>query len=314
MLWVRAPANESDEGSPPPTVVRSLAAFCAEHGLDEEAMLAVSRGEQDDHEGWQCGEVVEYDEAPEQEPMAAEVEELTETASKSKVKAAAKATAKSTAVEVSDDDDEAAEEGADTAEADAAPAAKTPPPVQGRKMIVGFVAPMLVLQVLKRFDQTSAEFLMGLRATYFAIVALNTLVQMILQWRIAVRNDPTPVTSFNPLAMLLGGGGNAKKTAAQYDREQLNSLRTSYRLGTLFVCFLHFKMKMTQPLVYSGVSGIVDLVFNPLVQIYLFGQAAEGAYKRPFGSAGMPAPGGGGAPPGLASLFNNSMPSLPAMK
>ena len=59
----------------------------------------------------------------------------------------------------------------------------------------------------------------------------------------------------------------------------LAALRTSYRLGTLFVCFLHFKMKMTQPLVYSGVSGIVDLVFNPLVQIYLFGQAAEGAYR-----------------------------------
>ena len=76
--------------------------------------------------------------------------------------------------------------------------------------------------MLKRFDQTSTEFLMGLRAAYFAIVALNTLVQMILQWRIGVRDDPTPVTSFNPLAMLMGGGGNAKKTAAQYDREQLN--------------------------------------------------------------------------------------------
>ena len=50
-------------------------------------------------------------------------------------------------------------------------------------------------------------------------------------------------------------------------------------------CFLHFKMKMHQPLVYSCCSGVIDLYYHPLVKIHLLGAKAEGALKRPFGAA-----------------------------
>ena len=75
-------------------------------------------------------------------------------------------------------------------------------------------------------------------------------------------------------------------------------------------------MKMWQPLVYSSVSGVIDLWYNPLIQIYLLGRAAEGPYARPFGAvgpvaSGLPggaAPGAGGGAPGggLAALLNAS--------
>ena len=314
LLWVRGPppADDDDDGSSAPLqLVRSLSKFCEEHELDEEAMLAVSRGERDEYDGWTCGAAVEYD-APKPKP-------------KPKPAAAAKQTTK--AASASDDADEAvevetavAEEMDDDGDAEGDEAAKPPTPqvsaFQRNKMIVGMVAPMGVVQVLKMFDQTKPEFLTYLRGVFFGLIALNTLVQMLLDWRIASTNDETPVKApMDPLAMLMGGlgGGGAKpkQTAAEYDQKQLNSLRTSYRIGCLFTCFLHFKLKMTQPLIYSCTSSVVDLFFNPLVNIHLLGKEADGPFKRPFGAADGPPPNplaammgsppGGGAAPAKAT-------------
>ena len=71
---------------------------------------------------------------------------------------------------------------------------------------------------------------------------------MLLEWRIRSKNDETLVARpLNPLAMLMGGGASSgKQTAAAYDREQLASMRNSYRIGCALTCFLHFKMKMMQ--------------------------------------------------------------------
>lgn len=78
-------------------------------------------------------------------------------------------------------------------------------------------------------------------------------------------------------------------------------------------CFLHFKMKMWQPLVYSSVSGVIDLYYNPLVQIHLLGAKAEGHNARPFGGPGLmgglpgaPSPGASPGGGGLAALLNAS--------
>ena len=338
-FWVR----NGTEGSL--QLVHDLGAFCEENELDEEAMLAVSRGEAEEHDGYTCGVPSAYDEPPQ------------------KKKAATRAAVQ--AKEVSADEEEDGEEEAaevrvisedDEEEANAAaPAAKTPAPNM-QKMLVGMLAPMGVLQVgytlshgphhrlsqppiahelltqlrshltclqvVKRFDQKSPAFLARLRGVFFAMVAFNCLVQMLLDWRIKSTNDETLVAKpMNPIAMLMGGGGGSgKQTAAAYDREQLGSMRNSYRIGCAITCFLHFKMKMMQPIVYSSVSGLVDLYYHPLVNIHLFGKKSEGQFARPFGGAGpmgggnplgglggSPAAGaGGGAGGGLAALLNAS--------
>jgi len=244
--------------------VRSLGAFCDEHDLDEEAMLAVSRGETDEHEGWACEAVNEYD-AP------------TETV---------------TVEDVVEDDGEAEAAEAADGEAVDADAAAPPamPPMQMNKMLLGFLAPMGATRLLKRFDQTSPQYLIGLRAFFFAVIGFNVLVQFLLGWRIGAADDTTtlPAVPANPLSMLFGGGAAkpATKTVREYDREQLKSMRSSYQFGCLFNLFLHFQMKMQQPLVYSSVSGLIDLFYNPLVQIHLLGKKPEGPYKRPFGGGG----------------------------
>lgn len=194
LLWVRSPDDDTLR------VVRSLSSFCEEHELDEDAMLAVSRGEAEDHEGWQCG-------------VASEYEPPTKSAA-GKSDGAAEAIEEDEAVEVVETEpleEEEEEEG--TGAAAERPA---PPPPQMSKMVIGLVAPMAVLQVLKAFDQSSAEYLMGLRGAFFGIIALNTLVQLLLEWRIAATKDATPVQApFNPLSMLMGGATKKEQTARE---------------------------------------------------------------------------------------------------
>ena len=66
-LWVKRPGNKKL------VIVESLASLCAENELDEEAMMAVSRGELDDYKGWECGEMeCEDDDEADDEATTAE--------------------------------------------------------------------------------------------------------------------------------------------------------------------------------------------------------------------------------------------------
>lgn len=197
LLWVRPPSNDTDDadGAEPLMLVRSLSAFCEEHDLDEEAMLAVSRGEEEAHQGWQCGPIAQYDnqeatdeqeksevkaKKPKAEAEDGEKPELKAAAKTSKAGAKSKAAPRARAAEPEEDD-------ADDEEASSAAAADKPQPPPSpfnRKMIIGFVAPMVVLRLLKLLDQESPSYVMLLRGGFFAVIAFNTLVQMLLEWRI----------------------------------------------------------------------------------------------------------------------------------
>ena len=275
-------AAADGNSSTAPIFVRSLRAFCDEHDLDEEAMVAVASGDAEEHNGWLCEEALEYE---------AEVVTVED------VQASDESSGEATS-------DKASSGEATSDKAAAAPAKPAMPPMQMNKMILGFIAPMAVMRVLKRFDQTSANYMLGLRCAFFGVIALNVFVQFLLQWRIRAANDTAmmPAAPPNPLAALMGGSKAPQaKTVAEYDREQLKSLRTSYQFGCLLQLFLHFQMKLTQPMVYSSISSLIDLVYNPLVQIHLLRKPAEGPNKRPFGSGA-----------GLGALLNAGAPAADA--
>lgn len=280
-IWVKRPGSKRLE------IISSLSTLCAEQGLDEEAMLAVARGEADDYEGWECGE--------------ADCEESDEAAADG-------ADVVSEAAEGADDTDDTAEP-ADEAEAkDAAPAtdATPPAPAFGSKMIVGLIAPMAGTQLMKRFDEKSPNFLLGLRGCFTACVAVHTAVDMLLQAKIRLANETELVKAApNPLSMLMGGGlGAAAQTAREYDLSQLGQMRNSFRMGVVVVALMHWKFKFNQVLVYQGIQTLIELFYHPLVQIHLLGRAATGALGRPFGS--------GQGQPDMAALFKGLAGPAPA--
>lgn len=251
-LWVKRPGNKKL------VIVESLASLCAENDLDEEAMMAVSRGELDDYKGWECGEMECEDEEDDDEAT--------------------------TESEAGQDADEEAEEAADAEPAK--PAAAAPPPMS--KMVVGLVAPMLAVQIMKRFDETKPEFLLWLRGAYTATVVIHTVTDLVLQQAIASKDDQTLVKQeFNPLSMLFGGAAAASpQTARAYDMAQLAKARNSFRMGVVVVALLHWKFKWTQMLAYQAAQNLVELFYHPLVQIHLLGQPSAGPLSRPFGSGG----------------------------
>jgi hypothetical protein len=275
-LWVKRP------GTKKLVIIDSLASLCVENELDEEAMMAVSRGEVDDHKGWECGEM--------------ECEDGTDETADDDATTEAEAGEEEQANEEADGE-------ADAEPSEPAAAAATPPAMS--KMVVGMVAPMLAVQLMKRFDETKPEFLLGLRGAYTAAVCVHTVTDLVLQQAIAAKDDKTPVKQeFNPLSMLFGGGGAAgPQTARAYDMAQLAKARNSFRMGVVVVALLHWKFKWTQMLAYQAAQLLVELFYHPLVQIHLLGQPTVGPLSRPFGAGGPDMAGllaglTGGAPAG----------------
>ena len=114
------------------------------------------------------------------------------------------------------------------------------------KMVVGLVAPMLAVQIMKRFDETKPEFLLWLRGAYTATVVIHTVTDLVLQQAIAAKDDQTLVKQeFNPLSMLFSSAGlfsssaaAGPQTARAYDMAQLAKARNSFRMGVVVVALL----------------------------------------------------------------------------
>ncbi|KAL1495830.1 hypothetical protein AB1Y20_016690 [Prymnesium parvum] len=238
-VWVKAPDERKLQ------IVHSLSKFCEEHELDEEAMRAVAAGEARDHNGWDCGEVCEYD-----SPQKAE---------------------------------EVGTSAGEESEASGEREAAAMPPIN--QMLWKMGLPFVANQLLKRADKDSPLYVPCLRAAYCGSVLTNLAVQALLHWRVAAANDTSIVAApADPVSLLLGGKANAPQTVAEYDRKQLRAMRSSLQMGVIITLVLHLKFRMTQPLIYQAISSLVELYFHPLVQVHLLGIAAQGALKRPFGS------------------------------
>jgi hypothetical protein len=259
-----------------------------EHGVDAEDLLEVAAGRATSDNGYECGETCEY-----------------QPASGRSWKQQRKAKAPTCALGDEDkdgggdedgkEDDEPADlklQGIEPAQEACQPSvtvgAPAAPPVN--KMVVGLVAPMVATQLLKLIDQKAPTYVPRLRAVYFAVLLLHVITYFLLNWCIKARDDLTLVElKENSLASAFGKAGAAVPPAlscAAYDAEQLQKIRSSYQFGLLITLFMHFKMRMNQPLVYSSISNLVDLYYQPLVQIHLLRRTAIGALRRPFGVGG----------------------------
>lgn len=84
---------------------------------------------------------------------------------------------------------------------------------------------------------------------------------------------------------------SSKTTVLEYDLKQAKSMNSGLLINMAFMWFLHFKMKQTQPLLAQTVTGILNLVYSPLFQVYMLGKNLERPFKNP-------------ASKGLAALAN----------
>ncbi len=113
-------------------------------------------------------------------------------------------------------------------------------------------------------------------------------------------NDRTPVQVQNPLSSMLSsqlekqqaGGSDMVKnlasnflktdsTVAEYDMGQATNMQGGILFNMVFMWILHFKMNQVQPLLVTSVNGFLQLVYNPLFQVYVLGRNLERPFKSP---------------------------------
>ncbi len=153
------------------------------------------------------------------------------------------------------------------------------------------------------------------RIARFAFVAYVVVMQVFLLYvrlRVKAINDRTEITLSNPLASLVqgaaagagggggGGGGGAggnfmvkaladqmlssTTTIYEYDLAQAKKMNSGLLMPMVFLYFLHFKMKQVQPLLMQTATGVMNMVYSPLFQVYVLGRNLERPFKNPGSS------------------------------
>jgi len=141
----------------------------------------------------------------------------------------------------------------------------------------------------------------------FAFVGYMLILQLFLlyvRFRAKAANDRTPVTVTSPLSSVLqaqlgaGGGGDggvasgmvknlassflkSELTVVEYDLKQATSMQSGLIINMAFMWFLHFKAGQVQPLLIQAITGLSNIVYSPLFQVYVLGRNLERPFKSP---------------------------------
>ena len=113
-------------------------------------------------------------------------------------------------------------------------------------------------------------------------------------------NNRTPVQVENPLSSMLnsqlekqGAGGNdmvknmassflkTESTVVEYDMSQARNMQGGILFNMALMWFMHFKLQQVQPLLVTSINGFLQLVYNPLFQVYIMGRNLERPFKNP---------------------------------
>lgn len=172
----------------------------------------------------------------------------------------------------------------------------TPPPMQ--QMLIS----ISIMFLSQRIDIFSPKVVTIARAAFVGYIIAVQLFLLYVRTRVKQINNRTKITISNPLASLVEGmqqnNPNAmvksltsqiltqQTTIYEYDLQQIKSMQSSLLMPMVFIYFLHFRMKQMQPLLMQTVTGVTNLVYSPLWQVYVMGRNLE----RPFGKG---AAGGG---------------------
>jgi len=135
---------------------------------------------------------------------------------------------------------------------------------------------------------------------FFFILQIAVQQAFILYVRIMAKreNDRTHIELKNPITSMVesqleSGGGNdmvknlassflkKESTVREYDISQTSTMQGSILFNMILMWFLHFKMQQVQPLLVSVVNGFMQLVYNPLFQVYIMGRNLERPFKSP---------------------------------
>lgn len=148
-----------------------------------------------------------------------------------------------------------------------------------------------IIQLLRFVDLTSPRTILLLRGGYLASQMLLLLLWTYIRslalkagGKEKKKGASVETVEVEEAASPFSGqpARKTKMTVAEYDVLEARKQMQQVVVGTLILMALHFWFGMVQALVLQIILPWKTLLTQPLVQIYLFGFAAEGPLKRPF--------------------------------
>ncbi|CAB9514800.1 ribonuclease T2 activity [Seminavis robusta] len=134
------------------------------------------------------------------------------------------------------------------------------------------------------------------RVARFAFLGYLFLLQAFLLYvriRAKAENDRTPIKLSNPVSNLIqqqlqgqdstnammknlaSSFLSSESTNLEYDLKQAKGMQGGLLFNMCFMWFLHFKMEQIQPLMVTTVTGLINLVYSPLFQVYVLDEEEE---------------------------------------
>ena len=160
-----------------------------------------------------------------------------------------------------------------------------------------------VMYLSKKIDLFDPKVVKTIRFAFVTYAIVMQLFMFYVRIKAKMANDRTPVVVKNPMSSLLqkqlpsGEGGTndmvksiasqflqSETTVMEYDLKEAKKMGNSLLFPMIMLWFLHFKMGQVQPLLFQVSSGVLNLVYSPLFQIYVLGRNLE----RPFKAATNP--------------------------
>jgi hypothetical protein len=77
---------------------------------------------------------------------------------------------------------------------------------------------------------------------------------------------------------------SSSSTVMEYDLSQARNMQGGVLFNMAFMWFLHFKMEQIQPLLIQAATGLMNLMYSPLFQVYVMGRNLERPFKQPANS------------------------------
>ena len=172
-----------------------------------------------------------------------------------------------------------------------------PNPMSSMIAVVG------AMTVFRRFDMYDPQVVRNARIAFIVYISSVMAFSMYVRYKARERNDQRPVEMENAIAGLVKSqinnamaGSPSSETVKglankfltsvtnvmEYDMQQAGALRNSVLAPMLILWILHFKMKQVQPLLMQIVTGLSNLMYHPLVQVYVMGRNLERPFKKPL--------------------------------
>lgn len=165
--------------------------------------------------------------------------------------------------------------------------------------MLGMYATFGVMLLAKKIDLYNPIVVRAARSAFIAYLVLLQIFLLYVRIRAKATNDRTPVTLTNPISNLVQSqlqspdNGNAmmknlassflssESTILEYDLKQARSMQGGLLFNMAFMWLLHFKMEQIQPVVINTLTGLLNMLYSPLFQVYILGRNLERPFKNP---------------------------------